>query len=175
MLEALAVNADQQILVTAASLRSAARLVNDAAHEARDIARGLHPLELDAEGLISVLRELAARAARSVPCELACDPPVLIRDPATALHLFRIAQEAVTNALRHAKPTRIRIELLERGGLILLTVTDDGIGLGSEPKSRESMGLGIMKYRAHAIGGSLKLETPPAGGTRVTCSIAKSP
>jgi PAS domain S-box-containing protein len=172
MLKALAASAQQQSTDTAA-LHQAAHLVNEGVAQARKIARGLHPVELDAEGLMSALRELADRTNTSIPCELHCDPPVLVEDPGAAMHIYRIAQEAVVNALRHGCASRIRIELVEEGDRVALSVSDDGIGLPLEPYHRESMGLHIMKYRANAIGGALKLETPPAGGTRVTCSIPK--
>jgi signal transduction histidine kinase len=173
VLKALAAPAGQQPSATAQALEKAAQLVNDGVQQARRIARGLHPVELDAEGLMSALRELADRTNASVPCDLECDPPVLVNDPAAAMHIYRIAQEAVTNALRHACASHIGIELRERGDRVILTVCDDGSGLPADSVARECMGLDIMKYRANAIGGSLKLETPPAGGTRVTCSIAK--
>ncbi|MGV3533958.1 MAG: ATP-binding protein, partial [Chthoniobacteraceae bacterium] len=172
VLKALAASGQQQPIDRGA-LNQAAHLVNEGVMQARKIARGLHPVELDAEGLMSALRELADRTNSAVPCELECDYPVLVNDPAAAMHIYRIAQEAVANALRHACPSRIRIELVEHGDRVVLNVNDDGIGLPAEADNRESMGLHIMKYRANAIGGTLKLETPPAGGTRVTCSIAK--
>ncbi len=171
MLKALALNADQGGATPAADLHSAARLANDGVQQARDIARGLHPVELDAGGLMSALQGLAERTAASLPCELECDHPVLVQDRAAAMHIYRIAQEAVTNALRHAHASRICIALGKRDDRVVLMVSDNGCGLPSKPVLRESMGLDIMKYRANAINGSLKLETPSAGGTRVTCSI----
>ncbi|RYD75195.1 MAG: PAS domain S-box protein [Verrucomicrobiaceae bacterium] len=173
ILKSLAMNAERQTPIRPGDLHHAAQLVNQSVQQTRDIARGLHPVELDAEGLMSALRELARQVSASVPCELVCTRPVLINDPDAAMHFYRIAQEAVTNSLKHAHASRLIIRLSEELDRIQLEIIDDGRGLENNGTRGRGMGLDIMKYRANAIGGSLKLETPPAGGTRVTCSIAK--
>jgi PAS domain S-box-containing protein len=173
VLKALAINAEKNSNLRPEDLHNAARLVNDSVQQTRDIARGLHPVELDAEGLMSALRELAERINATVPCELHCHRPVLVNDPDAAMHYYRIAQEAVTNAVRHAEPTQILIRLTEDPEHILLEILDNGRGLESASTRGGGMGLDIMKYRAHAIGGRLLLETQPSGGTRVACSIPK--
>jgi PAS domain S-box-containing protein len=173
VLKALAIGADKQNTLRPGDLHNAAKLVNDAVQQTRDIARGLHPVELDAEGLMSALRELAQRVSATVACELQCDHPVLVNDPDAAMHFYRIAQEAVTNATKHAAATRIAIRLSEDSERILLEILDDGSGIGDVGTRGGGMGLDIMKYRAHAIGGWFVLETQPTGGTRVACSIPK--
>lgn len=141
---------------------------------ARNMARGLYPVEMEAEGLMAAFQELADTISQGskVECVFECDVPVLIHDAAAATHLYRIAQEAVRNALRHAKAKRIGINLSERGDLVKLIVEDDGIGF---PESGPTGGLGlrIMAYRAGVIGAAFAIEPAPTGGTMVTCSFAK--
>ncbi|MHA3770069.1 PAS domain-containing sensor histidine kinase [Verrucomicrobiota bacterium sgz303538] len=173
MLKALAINADRNAPLNPAELHNAAHLVNQSVQQTRDIARGLHPVEFDAEGLMSALRELAERTSAVVPCELQCKRPVLVNDPDSAMHFYRIAQEAVTNALKHAQASRIIIRLSEDADRILLEILDNGRGMEGNGTRGRGLGLDIMKYRAHAIGGRFRLETQPSGGTRVACSIPK--
>ena len=142
---------------------------------ARNMARGLYPVEMEAEGLMTAFRELADNITKGakVFCAFECDAPVLIHDAAAANHLYRIAQEAVRNALRHAKPKRIGISLSERDGRVKLTVEDDGIGLPETGPAGSGLGLRIMAHRAAVIGGTFAIEPAPTGGTLVTCSFRK--
>jgi signal transduction histidine kinase len=105
-----------------------------------------------------------------VSCRLRCPAPVLITDNAAATHLFRIAQEAVSNAIKHGHARRVEIELTAGREDLQLSVSDDGGGLPSENQRSEGMGLRIMEYRAGMIGGTLSLRPNPGGGTIVTCS-----
>jgi PAS domain S-box-containing protein len=173
VLKAMAINSEKSTPLRPEELHNAARLVNDAVQQTRDIARGLHPVELDAEGLMTALRGLAERVCATVACELECNRPVLVNDPDAALHYYRIAQEAVTNAMKHAGASYIVIRLTEDSERILLEVIDDGQGIDANGTRGRGMGLDIMKYRANAIGGRLVLETQRSGGTRVACSIPK--
>jgi signal transduction histidine kinase len=86
-----------------------------------------------------------------------------------AIHLYRIAQEALHNALRHGEPHKIRMRLVQQGEDLILSVYDDGIGIGPLEKRQGGMGLPIMRYRAGILGGQLTIETPGKGGTLVTC------
>ena len=92
-----------------------------------------------------------------------------MHDDARATHLYRIAQEAVRNALRHARPTRIGISLSEENGVRKLLVEDDGIGLPENGPVNHGLGLRIMAHRAAMIGGTFSIEPGPTGGTLVTC------
>jgi two-component system sensor histidine kinase UhpB len=153
--------------VAADTLAEAAEIVNANAGMARDLARGLHPMELGVSGLPSALRELCSRLSYDVSCR--CDSPRSLRiDENTGVDLYRIAQEAVTNSMKHAKASEITISLERTKGAIVLTVSDDGQG-----KRRRGHGLGtlIMQYRAHAIGGTLKVESTQSRGTTVTCRV----
>ena len=98
-----------------------------------------------------------------------------MHDDAAATHLYRIAQEAVRNAIQHGKPKRIGITLGERNGLITLTVEDDGAGLPETVQERGGLGIRIMAHRAAMIGGSFAIEPAPTVGTIVACAIPKAP
>jgi two-component system CheB/CheR fusion protein len=99
-----------------------------------------------------------------------CPQPVLVRDNTVATHLYRIAQEAVNNAIKHSRAGSILIELKTENNRIELKVSDDGIGIRLGPKPTGGMGLHIMKYRAQAIGGTLTIERAPRHGTIISCS-----
>jgi len=99
---------------------------------------------------------------------------VLVTDQAVAIHLYRIAQEAVSNALKHGKAGRIEINLTASANAAALAVTDNGVGLPRKPRKRTGMGLRIMRYRAEVIGGTLSAEPLPGGGTRVVCTLPEA-
>lgn len=146
-----------------------ARLINDAVLQARNMARGINPVETDSAGLMSALQELAERAPEGAHIELRCERPVLINDAEVGLHAFRIAQEAVTNALRHANASRILIRLSRLGDHVTLQVSDNGAGIDNHPDN--GLGIGIMKYRAQAIRGDLIVDSGTGAGTTITCSF----
>ncbi|HVV71144.1 MAG TPA: sensor histidine kinase [Verrucomicrobiae bacterium] len=151
-------------------------LVEDGIDLARNLARGLYPVEMDAEGLMSAFQELALNISRGakVRCSFECEAPVLIHDDATATHLYRIAQEAVRNAVAHGKPKRIWINLSEDAGEVKLSVEDDGVGLPESPGDASGLGIRIMAHRAAMVGGSFSIEPAPTGGTIVVCSFPRA-
>ena len=142
--------------------------------ELRSAVRDLVPVELDEQGFVSAVRSLAERVTenRRIKCVFECERPVLIENHLTATHLYRIAQEAVSNAIRHANAKTITIRLTEDDDRIVLHVIDDGIGIGPEPR-RHGLGLGSMMSRAGMISGRLNVESPKSGGTVVTCTLLK--
>ncbi len=135
------------------------------------LSRRLCPVDIDAQGLRSSLEELAATTQRSsgVECEFRCDEPAPIEDNNTATHLFRIAQEATNNAVKHAGAQRITIELEAERNAIRLSVLDDGSGIPED--TGPGIGLQTMRYRAGVIGGAFVIARGPRGGTAVTCTI----
>ncbi len=153
-------------------LAEAARIVNDNVGLARDLARGLHPVELSSQGLANALRELSFRTSqiRNVTCHFDCPRQVRIRDEAVALNLYRIAQEAVTNALKNGKATTITIKLVREGKSLKLTIKDNGKGF-STARARQGMGLHIMKYRADVIGAELSVKSADGKGALVSCVL----
>jgi PAS domain S-box-containing protein len=143
------------------------RLVNEAIHKTRELSRGLLPVVSDADGLVSALTRWAVEIEDlfHIPCELQCAGTVQVPDVRVATQLYHIAQEAVSNAIRHAKPTHLIVSLAPG----LLVVQDDGIGLGDAPSRPTGLGMQIMRYRANMIGGSLDIERGEHGGTVVRC------
>ena len=147
-------------------------LIEDAISMARGLATGLSPIETEGEGLLSALTDLAVYFTNQfkVACRFDYDVPVLIHEPAVTTHLYRITQEAVHNAIRHGKARHIEIHLTKSGGLVTLSISDDGSGLPAEVQLNHGMGLRNMKYRASMIGGNLTLEHGEPGAI-VTCSF----
>ena len=150
-----------------------ARHVREAISQTRSLARGLTPVTLESEGLASALRELAANAEKlfGLECKIECGPGVPNIDPAIATHLYRIAQEAVSNAVKHGKAPRVVIRLAVDPERLLLSVTDNGQGFPKVLPRDGGMGLRIMRYRAGMIGGLLSTESKQGGGTTVLCTV----
>lgn len=142
----------------------------------RTLAHSLHPFAMEAEGLTDGLRELAAGISRgfSVACKLDSSQTVSLATVEANMHLYRIAQEAISNAIRHGQAKNIILHLEANEGEIVLTITDDGVGLPADAWEKGGMGLNIMNYRAGMIGGQLQLKRLPAGGTRVTCILPEA-
>jgi signal transduction histidine kinase len=146
-------------------------MVEGAIELTRTLARGLHPLELKGEGFTDALRELAATMTEGfkTTCTFECGSAVEIREPSVATHLYRIAQEAVTNAVKHSNAKAIVVRLETGSDGLTLTVSDNGVGV--PPKMPGGMGLRTMAYRASVIGANFKVERLLARGTRVTCTL----
>ncbi len=155
------------------SARNLVKMVEDAIILTRTLAHGLQPVELEAEGLMDGFQELARTIGGrfKISCEFDCPVPVLLHDAASRTHLYRIAQEAITNAIKHGKATHISIGLKEMDGTTVMAVTDNGVGLPESTSDGQGMGLRIMAYRANMIGGTFNIERLPESGTRVTCKI----
>ena len=139
------------------------------------LAKGLHPVDMDAAGLMQALQEYAANTSElhKASCRFECDSPVLIHDPNTAGHMFRIAQEAVRNAIKHsgARDIIIRLDTLDEG--LLLSVEDDGVGMPKAlTENHSGMGLRIMAHRSHVIGAIFELRPGAQGGTVVSCLLS---
>jgi signal transduction histidine kinase len=162
------------------SLRGAAAagqigdLIHDAVRRARDLARGLSPVDSHEGGLEAALEELALSASRltGIPCSFMCDCPVTINDNTQAVHLFRIAQEALNNAAKHSQAKLIVIALEAGNGSLSLRVSDDGVGFDPTRSENNGMGLSIMRYRARMIGAALDIQPNSPNGTVVSCTLA---
>jgi signal transduction histidine kinase len=148
-------------------------LVEEAISLARGMAKGLHPVELRADGLMQALEEFATTTTElfGVACRFECPSPVLIHSPATATHLYRIAQEAVSNAIKHGQAKSIVVVLEETEEGIRLGVSDDGRGLDEAAANAKGMGLRIMADRAKMIGGRFKVDTHRPRGVELSCLI----
>ena len=165
-------------LPEAADAKAISELLNDATDEASKLARSVRPVEVESRGLMMALREMAAKATleHSLKCECEIRRPVFIHDNNVATNVYRIAEEAIANALEHGEATEIHLALNETKEHVTLTVRDNGRGLPANSADRGGLGLHMMRYRARMIGGSLELRRTPAAagrGTTVICHFQK--
>jgi signal transduction histidine kinase len=134
------------------------------------------PVVAEGGGLAEALRLLAESTAEShrILCLLECPEPVLIDTPETANELYRIAQEAIHNAIHHGHAQRIIVRLGMTGSTISLAVIDDGCGVRTADAKNPGMGMRVMGYRAGLIGGHLGITPTEHGGTQVICEVRQS-
>jgi PAS domain S-box-containing protein len=150
-----------------------AELINDGVTEARTIARGLHPVEMEPPGLVTALAALVKQRHWPVPCRFEADEEISVPDSTAALHLYRIAREAVINANKHARAREIIVRMRRSGKGIELSVIDDGVGIPPDSPGGSGMGFHIMEYRARSIGARLEIKQVKPHGTRVSCYVRK--
>ena len=146
--------------------------IQGALTQVRTIARGLVPVEIDQkEGLRTALEDLATRTTKiyGIECRLECPPEISLREGASAVHLYHIAQEAVTNAIKHGHARRIEIQLRTSPRETVLAVIDNGAGM--QASGEAGIGLRIMRYRAGVIGATLDIRSKPGEGTIVRCTL----
>jgi PAS domain S-box-containing protein len=157
------------------SAERAVELVTSAIEQTGELAQGLSPIRR--RGLLSdALRQLARQSERllGVPCAMLQNEAPATLSESSATHLYRIAQEAITNAVKHGNARRIEISCRRdpKRGPLVLTIADDGTGLRQKRGDGGGMGLHIMRYRAHSIGGDLSIGPREGGGTIVRCECA---
>lgn len=141
--------------------------------ELRAVMRGLCPVSVDAEGLMAALADLASRIQQEgkVNCVFDCPARVLVEDNLIATHLYLIAQEAVHNAVKHARCRNIRISV-KSDTLLVMRVQDDGVGIPSRSHENQGgLGLRIMRNRAAIIHAILTIEPAKPGGAIDTCTL----
>jgi signal transduction histidine kinase len=161
---------------TSATASQIARLTQQALDQVRLLAKNLFPVDVDAESLMAALRALASatEGLHKIQVHVEGEVPSRLHDGKTATELYRIAQEAVTNSVRHAQAKTVTIRLEGGSGPIRLIVADDGVGIPL-PEPGDGAGLRIMRFRATSIGASLTVERGPTGGTVVTCMLRETP
>ena len=141
----------------------------------RAIVRDLVPVEVDNLGLAAALQALAQRIseAHDIDCSFSCVSPIDVEYNLKATQLYRIAQEAVNNAVSHAKANQITIHLGQNEDRLQIEVCDDGVGF--EPQSLRSDGLGLrsMAYRARLVGAHFDIQQVSGGGTKIVCSLTQ--
>ena len=177
MAAALARRLERNERPEAAEASSLGRHLEQAARDAKDIVRGLRPVGCHPGALVKALTSLTEQMAHSsgVACTLSCEDDLVFDDPDTATHLYRIAQEAINNAARHGKPSRIEVELARGGARLRLGVRDNGTWSEAGPDPDGGHGLQIMGYRAGILGGRLEVTHAAEGGTLVQCEIPWPP
>jgi signal transduction histidine kinase len=143
----------------------------------RSLARGLNAVNFSSTGLMESLEDFCSSTSDlfKISCRFECPLPVLIRDTLTAGHLFRIAQEAVGNAIKHGRATEVLVQMEISKSGTLLRISDDGCGLPPFREHGKGMGLRIMSYRAQVIGAKLSIKTRPGGGAIVICVLPREP
>ena len=163
----------------AADAQQIVSYLNTAIGEAKEIARGLAPVELGVEGLGRALRCLAEQVEKLFGIRCHCgvsqcfegDEPPPLKDATASTHLYRIAQEATQNAARHGKARNIWLDLIIESDRTVLKVRDDGVGVASPDElTKGGMGLQIMNYRARMLGGTVQFDSQAGEGTTVTCT-----
>jgi PAS domain S-box-containing protein len=171
--QSLATRLAAQSVPEAGRAKEIAQLARRAINQTRDMAHGLAPLDLEADSLRDALLGLAANTRNVFRCDCRFHGSlsVPLPDPGVGTHLYRIAQEAISNAIKHGKASRIDISLGLRESHLTLAIGDNGTGLPKTFDTRKGMGLRIMQYRAGLIGGTLEIRRRPRGGTLVACVV----
>ena len=148
-------------------------LIDQAITMTRGFARGLNPVRLEADGFVFALSELAINVEKlfGIVCRFEYADMILIHDNAMSTHLYRIVQEALNNAIKHGRADTVTIMLRQEGTTCILTVQDNGLGIGNIVHQGKGIGLNIMQYRASMIGASLDVRNAELGGTILTCSF----
>ena len=160
-------------LSEAAEAAEICRLVVQTLSQTRNLARGLFPVELEGNGLVSALKQLGEQVEDlfQITCPVDCHEGFVIQDRTTALHLFRLAQEAISNSVKHGKAKRVSLSLEQLNGSAVLSISDDGIGFRDKSAPGQGLGLRIMNYRAQKIGGTLDVRSAPSGGVHIRCTF----
>ena len=147
--------------------------IPEALGQVRHVVKGLIPIELTAAGIHASLELLVRGIERQtgISCKFKGDRRVNLCDDYCALQLYRVAQEAVANAVKHAQASHVVVELRSHDSGVQITVRDDGIGIPSDFEKSPGSGLRIMRYRARAIGGDVEIRRISTGGTLVICTV----
>ncbi len=157
--------------------REITALVDRAKNKVRDLVRGIAPLRISAYGLRSAIEELAENAAQlfGIRVEIDAGGETIFEDPSVRHHIYRIVQEAITNAVQHGAAENVSITLAEDDARYVVTVRDDGRSISDDPEREGGSGLRLMRDRARLIGATLEIGPDPQGGTLVVCSLRVRP
>ncbi len=148
-------------------------LIKEATRKTKSLAKGLCPIDIEGGGLIASLKEFAELTQKvfGISCVFEYDKHIIIDDDTTAMHLYRIVQEATNNAVRHGRSDKVIISLTSEEDSIVLSIEDNGIGIPKNPDRRNSLGLNIMEYRATSIEATFQIQGRMTGGTEVICTL----
>lgn len=156
-------------------LRQVYNLIQETVSDARDLAHGLYPGDLEGPTLTHALQKLMTetQSLSGVTCRLRYSEPVMIDDNNTATHIYKITQEGLSNAITHGKAQAIDVGLLREDGYITLTIADNGIGMSTGLINNKGIGLKIMKYRAQFMGASFEIKPNTPSGVVIRCIFNK--
>ena len=147
-------------------------LVNETITQAHDLARGIDPVPLRGDGLACALQDLVerlCRARKEIDCRFEMDEPIHCEDNAAATHLYRIAQEALTNAMKHSGASEVIVRVEKRAGEASLIVRDNGCGFPADALKCTGRGVTILRHRADLIGARLNIHSKDGRGTTIEC------
>jgi signal transduction histidine kinase len=149
------------------------KLLSESVKQARDLSHGLVAVQLNEAGLPAALQELAASTTRllAVECTFESAGQNGAGQNGKATHLYRIAQEAIHNATKHGKASKIDLRLSANANATSLSITDDGIGFPKNETETNGVGISIMRYRANLMAGEFAVEPGARGGTVVSCTV----
>lgn len=152
-------------------------LLDSAITQARNLSHALCPVNLAGDGLAVALRSLAGSMSNGsgVVCGADCSESVYVNDYAVATHLYRIAQEAVQNSIKHSNPTQILLRLAQERDTVFLSVTDNGQSLDEESERNFAIGLNIIKFRTNMAGGRMEVQKNAREGTTISCTFQQKP
>jgi signal transduction histidine kinase len=159
-----------QLAATAAEIE---KLLGESVKQARNLAHGLVPVQLDEAGLPAALEELAASTSRllAMDCKFEFAGEYRATHNEKATHLYRIAQEAINNATKHGKAQNVEVRLSANQSAMSLSIADDGTGFPKTKENASGVGISIMRYRANMVGGEFEIEERQKGGTIVSCTV----
>lgn len=166
----LAQQGQEKFVAMAAEIEN---LLGESVKQARDLAHGLVPVQLNEAGLPAALQELTASTSRllGMECTFEFAGEDGFTQPGKATHLFRIAQEAINNATKHGKAKNVEVRLSANCSAMSLSIADDGRGFSKTGTEMNGVGISIMRYRANVVGGEFEIEERPKGGTIVSCTV----
>ena len=150
------------------------QFLREAIRQTRSLAHGLAPFKVE-DGLEAALIELARTTSEvaRVKCSVQCASPILLKDKEIAVNLYRIAQEAVNNAVKHGEASEIAIQLFQANNGLRLEVADNGKGMSNRAQQAPGMGLHVMKYRADVIGAELTVGSKAGRGVTIICTLRR--
>lgn len=172
---ALEIGLERGATLSVQDVRTLSSLLGGTMEEAHAVAQGLWPLDTSQKALVAGLGRLVTqvRELHGCTCDFNSEGSVEDVDPVVGQHLYRIAQEALGNAIKHAGSGRIRVTLVGTDEYLTLSIEDDGTGFRPDVHS-DGLGLRTMNHRAHVIHGVLQISSQPGGGTRIMCRVPRS-
>ena len=164
---------DEKNLPEAEDARRLLRMIRETVRDARNLARGLNPAALLNKGLETAVEELLAQVSETAQIETSLDLHdwAPIQDESDALHVFRIIQESINNAVKHSGCNRIHVTLSAENDKAYVQIADDGRGLPDDAEELGGMGLALMSQRANLLGAQFDVDSRGDGGTIIRCSF----